>query len=136
MSRIGGEFIEKEEKEEVMLFGGGELNAKVKSEVQKMAKELHMERPMAWQRADLGAKTTKTTMKGGPSWEWVQARVTADARSGQILSTEKASVITRNVERALLPGGPRDTITVLLYEDGRKKPGAVLDRELCNGWRP
>ena len=119
-----------------MLFGGGEMSSKVKTEVQKMAKELRMERPVAWQRSDLGAKTTKTTMKGGPNWEWVQARVTADARWGQVLCTEKASFIIRNVEHALLPGGPRDTITVLPYEDSRNNPGAVLDRDLGGGWKP
>ena len=70
---------------------------KVKEEAQRMAKELRMTRPMAWQRSDLGARTTKTTMKGGPSWDWVPARITADAKPGQVLTTENAAFITRNI---------------------------------------
>ena len=64
----------------------------------------------------MGAKTTKTSMRGGPQWQQVRGRVTADANSGEILKVEEAQYITRNTEHALVPNYPRDIVTVLLYE--------------------
>ena len=34
-----------------------------------------------WQRTDLRTKTLKTSMKGGPEWSRVRARVTVDAKT-------------------------------------------------------
>ena len=51
-----------------------------------------------WQRGDMQAKTTKTTMKGGPALEQVQARITADAGTGMVIKSERASAITQNTE--------------------------------------
>ena len=39
----------------------------------------------AWTRTDMNSRTRRTTMKGGPVWNDVVARVTADAVSGEIL---------------------------------------------------
>ena len=44
---------------------------------------------------DLHSKTYKTTNKGGPTWGDVAYRVTADARSGDIINIEDATNINR-----------------------------------------
>ena len=44
----------------------------------------------AWTRTDVSSRTTRTTMKGGPLWSDVVARVTADAVNGEILDSELA----------------------------------------------
>ena len=79
-------------------------------------KELGLINPEVWQRGDLGSRITKTSMRGGPQWDRVCARITSDARTGEILKTEKATAITRNTEHALIVDGPRDISTTLLYE--------------------
>ena len=68
-----------------------------------------------WQRTDLQTKTLKTTMKGGPPWEKVKARVTIDAKSGEVIKMEKAEEITRASEHGLIHGGPRDVHTILVH---------------------
>ena len=134
--RLGGEFIESKKDVEVSLFGGGDMDVQIKGEVERMARELKLSRPVAWQRSDMNTRTAKTTMKGGPSWERIQARITADAHTGEVLRSEKAEFITKNVEHALLPDCPRDIVTMLLYEGESSDPTLLLDRELCNDWRP
>ena len=42
----------------------------------------------AWTRMDLQSKSYKTTHKGGPTWKDVAYRVTADARSEDIINIE------------------------------------------------
>ena len=64
----------------------------------------------------MAAKTTKTSMRGGPTWEAVRGRITVDARIGEVLKSEDARYITRNTEHALIPAHPRDIVTALLYE--------------------
>ena len=72
----------------------------------------------AWARTDLQARHTKTTMRGGPCWSGVVARLTLDATTGASIKTEHVDAICRNREHALLPDGPRDITTVLLYRGG------------------
>ena len=54
--------------------------------------------------------------KGGPTWRDVAYRVTADARSGNIMNIEDATNINRDEEHRPVEGGPRDLLTVLLLE--------------------
>ena len=70
----------------------------------------------AWTRTDMSSRTRRTTMKGGPVWSDVVARVTADAVSGEILDSELARDITRSLEHTPLEGGPRDIQTILIFE--------------------
>ena len=58
----------------------------------------------AWTRTDMRSRTRRTTMKGGPAWSDVVARVTADAVSGEILDSELARDITRSLEHTPLEG--------------------------------
>ena len=58
-----------------------------------------------WTRTDMTSRTRRTTMKGGPVWSDVVARVTADAVSGEILDSELARDITRSLEHTPLEGG-------------------------------
>ena len=77
--------------------------------------------PMAWQRGDMAAKTTKTSMRGGPEWQQVKGRVTADANTGEVIKVEEAQYIIRNTEHALIPNYPRDIVTVLFYEPSNSR---------------
>ena len=53
-------------------------------------------------------------MRGGPDWSHVEARLTIDAETHHLIKVEKAKHITNNCEHALLYGGERDIVTVLL----------------------
>ena len=70
----------------------------------------------AWQRTGFNAKTAKTSMRGGPQWDKVIARLTMDVHAGTVLRCESDRSIIRNVEHALLVGGPRD-IRTMTYTD-------------------
>ena len=43
---------------------------------------------MAWTRTDLGSKTTKTSMRGGPHLSRVEARLTIDAETSKLIEVE------------------------------------------------
>ena len=55
----------------------------------------------AWTRTDMSSRTIRTTMKGGPLWSDVVARVTADAVNGEILDSELARDVTRSLEHSI-----------------------------------
>ena len=59
---------------------------------------------------DLHGNTYKTTNKGGPTWRNVALRVTANARSGDIINIEDATNINRDAEHRLVEGRPRDLV--------------------------
>ena len=116
VQRLEGEFVDKEAMAEVNVFGGGTLAPTVLNEVKKTAEALKVRQPIVWQRGDMQSRTTKTSMRGGPSWDRVLARITADANTGEILRSEVAQGITRNTEHSLLQEGPRDIVIALLFE--------------------
>ena len=116
VGRIGGEFVGVSP---LYVFGGGNLGPQLLGKVKELASNLGLVKPAAWQRGDMGAKTTKTSMRGGPQWQQVRGRVTADAITGEVIKVEDARYITRNTEHALIPEFPRDIVTVLLYESTR-----------------
>ena len=70
----------------------------------------------AWTRTDMHSRTYKTTNKGRPTWRDVAYRVTADARSGDIINIEDATNINRDEEHRPVEWGPRDLVTVLLLK--------------------
>ena len=47
----------------------------------------------------------------------VEARVTLDASTGQVIEIEAARNITRESEHRLLPGGPCDIVTLLIWSN-------------------
>ena len=53
-----------------------------------------------WTRTEMRSKTYKTTNKGEPAWKYVADRVTADARSGDIINieTQRTSIVMRNTD--------------------------------------
>ena len=73
-----------------------------------------------WARTDIGARTTKTSMRGGPDWSRVKARITMDANDNHLIKVEQARHIVKNCEHALPYGGERDITTILIYENGKK----------------
>ena len=73
----------------------------------------------AWTRTDMSSQTRCTTMKGGPVWSDVVARVTADAVSEEILDSELARDITRSLEHTPLEGGPRNIQKIVIIEASR-----------------
>ena len=60
----------------------------------------------AWTRMDVSSRTRPTTVKGGPVWSDVVARVTADAVNKEILDSELARDFTRSLEHTPWEGGP------------------------------
>ena len=81
-----------------------------------------------WARTDMNAKTTKTSMRGGPEWSQVKARVTMDAMTHKLIKVEQARHITRNCEHALLFGGERDITTILIFDDHILKQNAKIEK--------
>ena len=87
-----------------------------------------------WTRTDMSSRTRRTTMKGGPVWSHVVARVTADAVSGEILDSELARDITRSLEHSPLEVGPRDIQTILIFEASRvRSPSPILQDSVRRG---
>ena len=68
-----------------------------------------------WPRKDLRSKCFRTSAKSGPSWKDVEARVTMDASTVHVIKAEAARDITRESEHRLLPGGPCDIVTLLVW---------------------
>ena len=58
----------------------------------------------------MSSRTRRTTVKGGPLWGVVVARVIA-AVNGKTLDSEAARDITRSMEHTPLEGEPRDIQT-------------------------
>ena len=75
----------------------------------------------AWTRTDMSSRTRRTTMKGGPVWSDVVARVSADAVSGEILDSELARDTTRSLEHTPLEGGPRNIQKFPVFEASKVK---------------
>ena len=71
----------------------------------------------AWTRFDLRRRTFWTTARGGPNWAKVLARIPMDAGSGEVITSEPSADICRSRDHALVDGGPRDSETVLFYDD-------------------
>ena len=65
-----------------------------------------------WTRTGAHSKTCKTTQKG-LAWKDVAYRVTADARSGDIINIEDAANNNRDEKHRPIEGGPRDLVTVV-----------------------
>ena len=65
--------------------------------------------------------TTRTTLRGGPAWSGVVARISSDADSGEVLLAEKIGDISRCLEHARLSNGPVNLQTTFVYllEDGK-----------------
>lgn len=72
-----------------------------------------------WVRHDIGIKTIKTSMKGGPEWSRVLARITVDAKDGRIIDVEGAKGMPRDREHRLLRWDKDvvDSQTWLLYKE-------------------
>ena len=79
-----------------------------------------------WSRMDLESKCFRTSAKGGPPWKDVEARVTLDASTGRVIETDAARDITREREHRLLPGGPCDIITLLIWKNSTIGSGPIL----------
>ena len=78
-----------------------------------------------WSRMDLKSKCFRTSAKGGPSWKDVETRVT----NGNTIKIEAARDITREREHCLIPGGPRDITTLLIWRS------PTIERVSCSALR-
>ena len=82
----------------------------------------------------MSSRTRRTTVKGGPLWSDVVARVTADAVNGEILDSELARDITRSLEHIPLERGLRDIQTILVFEASKvKSPSPILQDSVRRG---
>ena len=80
----------------------------------------------AWIRTDIGATTTKTSMRGGPDWSQVRARITVDADTNKFIKIERAKHITRNQEHSLLYGGERNIMTILIFNKNETQENTYI----------
>jgi hypothetical protein len=92
----------------------------------------------AWTWPDLKSRTTKTSMRGGPEWSQVVARLTLDADTNKLIKIERVKHIIKNCEHALLCGGERNIMTVLLFNEGTPtsstaRSGTSEGRGRCHG---
>ncbi len=69
----------------------------------------------AWTRVDKNSKTYRTTTRGGPDWNLVQFRMTAEANMGKILKIERMQDVPVKDLHRRLSAGPQYIITILLY---------------------
>ena len=82
----------------------------------------------------MSSRTRRTTVKGGPVWGDVVARVTADAVNGEILDSELARDMTRSLEHTPLEGVPRDFQTIPVCEVSKvKSPSPILQDSVRRG---
>ena len=77
-------------------------------------------------------------MRGGPDWSQVEARLTIDAGMHHLIKVEKARPKLTIDAGALLYGGERDIVTVLLFTVGsstseRARTTTTEGRERCHG---
>ena len=71
-----------------------------------------------WSREDKGAKVYRTTLNGGPRWEYVVRRVVLDTRTGEVLDDRGVREVTdEGILYGPIPGAPRDVTTRLYHND-------------------
>ena len=80
----------------------------------RMGLEEHLKE---WRRTDLNAKNLKTSLKGGPPWTSVGARISIDLVRQKLLKAEKAGDILRANEHEIIEH--TDLLTVLLYKPAK-----------------
>ena len=111
--------MDEEFKGENMVFDGAKADEVLKVTVANLMEEIKREGETnelkVWRRYDLGTRTAKTTLRGGPSWSQVVARVAVDDGTGQILLRERARDIRRDAEHRLLVGDAKTVATALIY---------------------
>lgn len=122
MARLGAQIPGKEEEaEEVPHVGARPVGVQVRRALQQLGIQ-DVRGLRAWTRTDLGSATTRTTMRGGPAWGSVVARISSRAFDGQILSIERVEDIPRALEHARVSGGPVDLQTTLVYAADGSSP--------------
>ena len=88
----------------------------------------------AWTRTDISSRTRRTTMKGGPLWSDVVARITEDAVNGEILDSELARDRTRSLKHTPLEEEPRDIQTILVFQVSKvRSPSTILQDSVRRG---
>ena len=97
-----------------------ELECKDDIKMKPMNVEKMQEGLKQWCRTDLGTRTLKGTMRGGPRWRDVLRRRTYDADTGAMLLDEDARFITRCQENAEIGKGVYNTVTKLIYRPNVK----------------
>ena len=100
-------------------FDGDKADRRLRTEVallaQQIKKEENINEVNVWRRYDLNTRNAKTTMRGGPHWNQVLARVAVDDDTGELLLRERARDIRRDSEHKLLTGDARNVATALIY---------------------
>ena len=96
----------------------GQSRRHISSSIQSSLQDLGLSGTyFIWPRMDLKSKCFRTSAKGGPSWRDVEARVTLDASTGRVIEIEAVRNITREREHRLIPGGPCDIVTLLIWSN-------------------
>ena len=84
--------------------------------VNELISTLRLERKTkTWVRTDMSTRTAKTTLRGGPDYQYVVARVAVDANSGEVLVAEDLRRVGRAELHRPIAAVPRDVVTGIIY---------------------
>ena len=97
-------------------FVGGDVLGILEHEVNHLVDVLGLQgKTRTWTRTDLGARTAKGTMRGGPDSSHVVGRVAVDANTGDVLVAEDLRRVDRAELHRPISMLPRDIITGIIY---------------------
>ena len=97
-------------------FVGGSVLGILEQKVNELVNTLNLGlSTKTWVRTDLGSRTAKTTVRGGPEYRDVVGRVAVDANSGEILVAEDLRRVDRAELHRHIVAGPRDIVTGVIY---------------------
>ena len=124
---VGMEFLEGHDEIAFTINFIGQSRRHMSSSIQSSLQDLGLSGTyFIWPRMDVKSKCFRTSAKGGPSWRDVEARVTLDASTGHVIEIEALRNITREREHRLIPGGPRDIVTLLTWSNSTTESGLRL----------
>lgn len=93
--------------------------------IHRLQGELRLHRRLCgWQRVDLDSRCARTSGKQGPPWGHVVARITSDAKSGDIMFVESTKLMAKEDEHRKISQDPMHIMTTLIYTAPKAEPRA------------
>ena len=75
-----------------------------------------------WRRLDVEASRFRKTAPDGPQWPYVVRRVVKDAHTQEILDDHFVEDVEAGDHEAIIPGGPKDTVTEFVLQGWWHEP--------------
>ena len=97
-------------------FVGVNVLGILERKINDLVNSLKLERrTRTWLRTDLASRTAKSTVRGGPDYRQVVARVAVDAATGETLVAEDLRRVGRDELHRPIAAAPRDIVTGIVY---------------------